>query len=74
MKSDSLTNLKNIGKFLADEKYENIATVTEREAALETSFASLDEKATAKKPVLEDNLSREQYKEQVHVSALEVCS
>eukprot|EP00056_Hartaetosiga_gracilis_P008962 m.128521 g.128521 ORF g.128521 m.128521 type:complete len:1251 (+) comp13031_c0_seq1:71-3823(+) len=69
METESLSNLRNIGEDLTKEKYENSASVSERESSLAQSFASLDEEATKKRPILEDNLDRMLFKEKVELDA-----
>jgi len=55
--------LKNIGKDLDANKYENHASVVAREAEVDKAFAHLAELSALKLPVLKDDLERELYKQ-----------
>ena len=59
----SFGELRAVGAELSSEKYENVSTVLQREAAHAGGFETLATQAAAKKPVLEDNLARELFRE-----------
>lgn len=63
----SITILKNLGKELIAEKYEKSAEIQNRETTIDNGMASLKTLSQAKKPVLEDDLTREKFKEQVRL-------
>jgi len=56
--------IKELGAELLSESYEKSNEVSEREAYIDSLFAQLLAGATARRPVLDDHLAREQYKEQ----------
>jgi len=57
--------LKKVGEGLAKESFEDIATTHNRENALNTAFEELTTLGVAKRAVLEDDLSREEFAEKV---------
>eukprot|EP00730_Choanoeca_flexa_P018668 TRINITY_DN9089_c0_g1_i3.p1 TRINITY_DN9089_c0_g1~~TRINITY_DN9089_c0_g1_i3.p1 ORF type:complete len:1244 (+),score=477.40 TRINITY_DN9089_c0_g1_i3:22-3753(+) len=57
----------NLGATLAVEKFEHLAEVQQREADLKAAFALLTQAAQAKKPILEDNLQRETFREKTEL-------
>lgn len=63
MRNDVFPDLQKTGKYLADEKYEDIAKVQERESSLVSGFDALKEQGDKNEPVLQDNLKREMYRE-----------
>ncbi|EGD73339.1 hypothetical protein PTSG_12249 [Salpingoeca rosetta] len=67
MQADPVQQLAKISKVLAEEKYERAAEASERESDIKTRFATLDQTAAEKEPVLKDNLARELFKEKVRL-------
>lgn len=63
VKSENFVELQKIGAYLASETYEGMADVNEREGSIEAGFDGLAAKAAENKPVLDDNLKRETFKE-----------
>jgi len=63
IRSENFVELQKIGAYLAAEKYEHIAAVDERETGISTGFDGLSAKGDANKPILDDNLARETFKE-----------
>lgn len=57
--------VKSISAELDGEKYENITAPRERESAIDSSFSVVDELVVKNRPVLEDNLAREKFKDEV---------
>eukprot|EP00005_Dracoamoeba_jomungandri_P003108 CAMPEP_0174260450 /NCGR_PEP_ID=MMETSP0439-20130205/9716_1 /TAXON_ID=0 /ORGANISM="Stereomyxa ramosa, Strain Chinc5" /LENGTH=1009 /DNA_ID=CAMNT_0015344697 /DNA_START=295 /DNA_END=3324 /DNA_ORIENTATION=+ len=54
--------LKDLGNDLESEKYENLERVRARESEIEQDFVNLTGLADKKRPILQDDLAREQYK------------
>jgi len=63
----SFHQLKALGASIVSEKYEKSEHITSREAEIASSFATLAELSKAKRPVLEDDLAREQFKEKIRL-------
>eukprot|EP01104_Vermistella_antarctica_P013217 TRINITY_DN3969_c0_g1_i1.p1 TRINITY_DN3969_c0_g1~~TRINITY_DN3969_c0_g1_i1.p1 ORF type:complete len:1004 (+),score=356.20 TRINITY_DN3969_c0_g1_i1:73-3012(+) len=59
--------LKPIGAELTAERYERVNEVADRETSLADSFLRIVAGSDAKLPVMEDHLSREQFKERVRL-------
>lgn len=64
LRESNITHLVAQGSELRDEKYENSAAVTEREAGTNAMMDELDALEVERKKVADDDLAREQYKEQ----------
>ena len=69
VQADALAALTALGAELAAERYEGGAAVAAREAALAEGFSGLTAKAAENRPVLEDNLQRETFRERVVMQA-----
>jgi len=69
--STTIAELKNLGAELAKEKYENISAVQSRENEVNTGSQKLASLSAAKRPVLEDDLAREQFREKVRLMVLQ---
>lgn len=69
LQSDSVALLKKLGEELATEKYEHHSAIEAREKEIAARFSLLEDLAAKKKPVLEDDLAREEFKELVMLSA-----
>ncbi|EDQ86619.1 uncharacterized protein MONBRDRAFT_33696 [Monosiga brevicollis MX1] len=67
MQSGDLQELIGVGRTLESEKYEHIAAVQERETSLRTGFTNLDQAGEEKKPIFEDHLQRELFKEKTEL-------
>ncbi len=67
MLAGSVASLGEMGRTLQKEKFEHVAAVTAREQAIDAGFKDLDTHGAAKKPVLEDDLTRELLKEKVRL-------
>eukprot|EP00045_Choanoeca_perplexa_P013592 m.154704 g.154704 ORF g.154704 m.154704 type:complete len:1268 (-) comp16395_c0_seq1:46-3849(-) len=67
MQGQPLSEVTKLGQTLVQEKFEFVAAVQEREASLKAAFASLTTAATAKKPILQDNLARETFREKTEL-------
>eukprot|EP01119_Soliformovum_irregulare_P010300 TRINITY_DN2527_c0_g1_i1.p1 TRINITY_DN2527_c0_g1~~TRINITY_DN2527_c0_g1_i1.p1 ORF type:complete len:1111 (+),score=542.58 TRINITY_DN2527_c0_g1_i1:57-3389(+) len=65
IKSGTVAPWEQLGKELLNEKYEKSGEVKTRMEFVENSFKSLGNLSQQKRPVLEDDLAREQYKEKV---------
>jgi len=59
--------LKQIGAELIREKFEHSDVVMQREETIKSDFHNLSELSKAKRPVLNDHLSRELFKHKVHL-------
>lgn len=67
MMANSFASLKDMGATLAREKFEHVAEVQKREAALADGFHLLEQQGKLKEPVLQDDLVRELLKEKVRL-------
>eukprot|EP01094_Clydonella_sp_ATCC50884_P000749 TRINITY_DN1056_c0_g1_i1.p1 TRINITY_DN1056_c0_g1~~TRINITY_DN1056_c0_g1_i1.p1 ORF type:complete len:1109 (-),score=578.87 TRINITY_DN1056_c0_g1_i1:133-3255(-) len=56
-----------LGAELSAEQYERTSEVQAREGEVKTRLATLDELSSAKRPVLEDHLAREQFREKLRL-------
>ena len=65
----SVAALAAVGKELMDSRFEGSAAVQAREQEVSTKFAALDQLAAQQKPLFEDALQRQTFREQVHLSA-----
>ena len=63
----SVAQLKQKGAELASEKYERIQGVVQRETNVDKWFTVLGELSKKKRPVLEDDLAREQFKTKIRL-------
>eukprot|EP01102_Stenamoeba_stenopodia_P022908 TRINITY_DN971_c0_g1_i1.p1 TRINITY_DN971_c0_g1~~TRINITY_DN971_c0_g1_i1.p1 ORF type:complete len:974 (+),score=372.77 TRINITY_DN971_c0_g1_i1:168-3089(+) len=69
IKSRNVVQLTDLSNELNAEKYEHIGAVKERDAAVSESLATLDREYNARKPVADDDLTREKFKEVVRGKA-----
>ena len=65
----SVDALLAVGKELVDHRFEGAVTVQAREKEVNTKFSELDQLAAQQKPLFEDALQRQTFREQVHLSA-----
>lgn len=65
----TVSTAKELGAEMIREKYERSAQVQEREKDIDTCFQTLSQLSKDKRPVLEDDLAREIYKEKVRLWA-----
>lgn len=63
LRSENFAELKKIGEYLAAEKYEFIDDVAARQSEIATGLDGLSAKGGSNKPILDDNLQRELFKE-----------
>lgn len=63
----TFAKLQETGAYLAAEQYERTNEVQAREQELRSSFEQLAGLSVAKKPVLDDDLSREEFREEVRL-------
>lgn len=61
----SLQQLNGLSKELLSERYEHSSEITSHDSTLKAQFQTLEELSKLKRPVLEDHLEREKFKEHV---------